>query len=445
MKNLFIRILVCTFLGLMIVPLSAQTVRLQVNIEVTNEGPVVDPVDAKEIMEEVVDIFAEAPVNIEFCIRMVSGNLPSNSPNDYMILNVPAQGIQHCNIGFGCTQQGPFLNSVAEVPGGNFGVAVICHELGHCLGLPHTFKSNSGHGGLTVDPIDPYKIIFDEDPDFCFGIEDTGIDWNLDGFNPGKWEFTHLIGDCGSAHSGICANADSQSTDPDDTKDKIPCPIELQTPGGFFKGALAEFGPEAAAIILGDIVVADTPCSIPSNTSLSGNFAVIDISATCDFEGLTLDAQNAGAVGVIFCHDVANARPFEMPGSNPSINIPAVMISQGNCESVKNFPGEANLELFGCVTPHVIPLLFQLHDCSDNAISINDDPNNLFSFFQLDAAGNEVPITGTINTNVTRNFMSQNSFPFRDLNAPCPFEFTPDQMAKLNEHALAREATQTNS
>jgi photosystem II stability/assembly factor-like uncharacterized protein len=75
----------------------------------------------------------------------------------------------------------------------------------------------------------------------------------------------------------------------------------------------------------GDLSLA---CGEASNSSdIAGNIAVIR-RGDCYFVDKVMNAQNAGAVAVIIVNKNAGESSFAMSGSNPQINIPAVMITK---------------------------------------------------------------------------------------------------------------------
>src|SRR5262249_53161671 len=63
--------------------------------------------------------------------------------------------------------------------------------------------------------------------------------------------------------------------------------------------------------------------------SLTGQIALID-RGTCSFASKTLNAQNAGAIGVIMVNNAAGCPPPGMAGTDRTITIPTVMISQSD-------------------------------------------------------------------------------------------------------------------
>ncbi|MBK7966638.1 MAG: hypothetical protein IPK10_16100 [Bacteroidetes bacterium] len=79
----------------------------------------------------------------------------------------------------------------------------------------------------------------------------------------------------------------------------------------------------------------DLGCSAYPVGTFSGKVAVID-RGTCSFESKVLNAQLAGAIGVVIVNNVAGA-PFTLGGSNSlGVNIPSVMISQSDGVILKN-------------------------------------------------------------------------------------------------------------
>lgn len=68
-------------------------------------------------------------------------------------------------------------------------------------------------------------------------------------------------------------------------------------------------------------------CAAPAN-SVTGKIALID-RGTCNFTAKVLNAQTAGAIAVIMVNNVAGA-PIPMGGTDNTITIPAVMISQSD-------------------------------------------------------------------------------------------------------------------
>ena len=72
----------------------------------------------------------------------------------------------------------------------------------------------------------------------------------------------------------------------------------------------------------------------PINASVSGRIALID-RGDCNFTVKVLNAQNAGAVGVVIANNAPNAGPPQLGGNNGAITIPVLGISQENGTALK--------------------------------------------------------------------------------------------------------------
>jgi hypothetical protein len=101
---------------------------------------------------------------------------------------------------------------------------------------------------------------------------------------------------------------------------------------GRYGAAGAAFGPEPTeAALAGDIALVSDGSANPTEGCgplvgfPAGSIALVD-RGTCGFTQKVLNAQNAGAVGVIVANNVPGT-PFQMGGDDPAIVIPAVMVS----------------------------------------------------------------------------------------------------------------------
>ena len=71
-------------------------------------------------------------------------------------------------------------------------------------------------------------------------------------------------------------------------------------------------------------------CSAATNAAdLAGKIALID-RGTCDFVVKAKNAQNAGAIAVVVADNKVEAPPFGMSGTDPTITIPSVLITQAD-------------------------------------------------------------------------------------------------------------------
>jgi hypothetical protein len=68
---------------------------------------------------------------------------------------------------------------------------------------------------------------------------------------------------------------------------------------------------------------------------VSGRIALLD-RGSCAFATKVKNAQNAGAIGVIVADNLAETPPPGMGGSDSTISIPSVMISQADGANIRN-------------------------------------------------------------------------------------------------------------
>ncbi|MEP6682126.1 MAG: M36 family metallopeptidase, partial [Parafilimonas sp.] len=102
---------------------------------------------------------------------------------------------------------------------------------------------------------------------------------------------------------------------------------------------IANVGPITGNVALYNDMSASTHegCVAPSNASaLVGKIALID-RGTCSFTVKALNAQNAGAKGVIIADNVPGEYPIIMGGTDNTITVPAIMISFETGDSMKQY------------------------------------------------------------------------------------------------------------
>ena len=76
-----------------------------------------------------------------------------------------------------------------------------------------------------------------------------------------------------------------------------------------------------------EVVLASPLNACSSVTSaVAGQIALV-VRGVCGFTVKAKNAQLAGAIGVIVYDNIVNGHPIEMGGSDPTVTIPAVMIS----------------------------------------------------------------------------------------------------------------------
>ncbi len=102
-----------------------------------------------------------------------------------------------------------------------------------------------------------------------------------------------------------------------------------------FGGAIPSSPLTANLILVADATapINDACEAITNAAAINGRIALID-RGLCGFTDKVFAAQQAGAIAVIIANNVAGA-PFSMGGSNNSITIPALMISQADGNALK--------------------------------------------------------------------------------------------------------------
>lgn len=112
---------------------------------------------------------------------------------------------------------------------------------------------------------------------------------------------------------------------------------------GDYVGAGASFGPALTlggvtanvVLVIDSVAPTSDGCDpILNGAALAGKIALIDRGA-CNFTVKVAAAQAAGAVGVIVANNVAGA-PIGMSGTDPTITIPSLMVSQADGTTIKN-------------------------------------------------------------------------------------------------------------
>ena len=203
---------------------------------------------------------------------------------------------------------------------------VVLHELGHGLGFAQ--YANTSTGTLFSGGVDIYqRFLFDNS---------TGLHWNqmndtqraTSAINTG-----HLVWD-GPAVVAMAPNFLGPRSEV-----RVTAPAGIS---GLKVFGTASFGPAVnAGTISGQVVLAvdgvaptSDGCSALTNAgAMAGKIALIDRGA-CAFVQKTANAQAAGAIAVVIANNVAGSPP-EMGGTDPSITIPTVSISQADGQAIK--------------------------------------------------------------------------------------------------------------
>jgi hypothetical protein len=207
-------------------------------------------------------------------------------------------------------------------------LAVLLHEFGHGLGFS-TVTSGSTGNWLNGPPSAP--AIWDR---FLYD-ETTGLHWDENS---------------AAQRQASAINTGNLTWDGEETSYAagtfLSLAPELVVPfgSGLLEGNGATFGPPLTlggltgeAIVVDDGVAATSTsdaCESPfvNAAALAGKIAVLD-RGTCTFVVKAKNAQDNGAIGVIMINNVAG--PFSPGGTDPTITIPTIAITQADGAALK--------------------------------------------------------------------------------------------------------------
>jgi hypothetical protein len=208
-------------------------------------------------------------------------------------------------------------------------VAILLHELGHGLGF-QTFTSDSGFQSLGVPSIYD-RFLFDNTQNKTWA-QMTTAERGQSATNTGNlvWIGQQVLNDVPGMLSTPRLTVNS------------PTAI-----AGNYEVGTAAFGPRLTASgVTGGVIQGIDPsndsgesttdgCSPLTNTAaVSGKIALID-RGTCPFVLKVKNAQNAGAIGVIIVDNAPGSPPPGMAGSDSTITIPSVRVTQADGNTIR--------------------------------------------------------------------------------------------------------------
>lgn len=214
---------------------------------------------------------------------------------------------------------------------------VVMHEYAHGLGFSN-FENEATGAWLGYDGVTPNSGFPDAYSQFTYD-NTAGLKWTqmtqaqraASGLNYGNVVFTGARATAG-AKLLLGPRADFRVT--------APAPVA----GNYAIGSV-NFGPLVSttnfngSVVLGtDSVGAFGDGCEPITSNVSGKIALIDRGA-CTIASKTKNAQNAGAVGVIIANNAAQNPPPNFIGTDPTITIPTIVVTQAAGTSFKaNLP-----------------------------------------------------------------------------------------------------------
>ncbi len=197
---------------------------------------------------------------------------------------------------------------------------VILHEIGHGLGFSTT---TNGQTGLVLNS---FPAVWD----FFLFNPATGLHWNQ--MNNAQRVASAIS--CGNLvwDGPVTTSAAAVFLGP---KPNLHVNSPAPVVGDYEIGA-ATFGPQlSSTAVTGNVALANDGVGVLTNACeplinvVAGKIVLLDRGG-CTFTVKVKNAQNAGAIGVIVADSVAGCPPAGLGGSDPTITIPSVRISQSD-------------------------------------------------------------------------------------------------------------------
>jgi hypothetical protein len=202
---------------------------------------------------------------------------------------------------------------------------VVLHEMGHGLGF-----STSTFAGVQIEGL-PH--VYDR---FLFDAT-QGMHWN-------EMSEPQRVASAQNCQGLAWDGANVVSAAPSYLGPKpvlrVDAPASI---AGDYEVGLPSFGPAINTTgVSGSVVLALDGAGVPTNgcepftnaAEIAGNIALIDRGG-CTFVQKVLNAQSAGAIGVIVADSTVGCPPAGMGGIDPSIVIPSVRVTQADGLTIK--------------------------------------------------------------------------------------------------------------
>ena len=234
----------------------------------------------------------------------------------------------------GCLETSSWYYGVDASPGASQVdlLGVVLHEFGHGLGFSTTTSGSSGSYASG------YPHVYDH---FLYD-NSLGLHW--DQMTSGErvasanacarlvWDGAHVV-----------SHAPGALADKPVLRVNAPPAID-----GDYEVGTAAFGPSlTASPLTQDLVLVDDGTgtttdgceALINGGAVSGKIALVD-RGNCPFVQKVMNAQNAGAIGVVIADNVAGCPPAGLGGVDPTITIPSVRVTLADGNTIKaNLPG----------------------------------------------------------------------------------------------------------
>ena len=219
-----------------------------------------------------------------------------------------------------------------NTPAGQYNfLDVVMHEFGHGLGFANAENEGTGQfaGGLQ----DIYSVYTYDNTAGKYWPQMTVAERKASGINYGKVVFTGA-----SATAGAALTLDPR------TAFRVDAPASI---AGDYSYGTAGFGPTVTPDNFSGMVVVGTDGVGASNdgcepltnaAAAAGNIVLMD-RGTCNFTQKALNAQNAGATGVIIANNAAGSPPPGLGGADPAVMVPTISVTQPDGVILRNATG----------------------------------------------------------------------------------------------------------
>ncbi len=262
--------------------------------------------------------FTNAPVTDTWHVSALASSLTGTDINGG---DVDINTTFNSAIDDGCFNSGWYYGLDGATPAGFTPLLpVVLHELGHGLGF--LTLANGTTGALFQNTPDSWTRFMRD--------EETGENWS-DMTNAER--AASAINDPNLVWTGPNVTAEFPNVL------GSPAVFTINSPAGIagdYDIQTASFGPAIPdAGLTADVVLADDGTGVDVNdaceainTDLTGAIAIVN-RGSCNFTAKVINAQNAGAVGVLVANNVPDGLP-PMGGADPLVTIPSVGISQAD-------------------------------------------------------------------------------------------------------------------
>ncbi|MDT4952349.1 MAG: hypothetical protein QOJ02_487 [Acidobacteriota bacterium] len=200
-------------------------------------------------------------------------------------------------------------------------VTVLIHEFAHGLGFQTFTNANTGAQASGFPSIYD-RFLLDNTTNKTWA-QMTDAERAASALNTGKLVW-----------NGAQATSDAHTVLSSSPRLRINPPSSI---AGSYQVGTADFGPSLTSSGVTANVGQASPtdgCTAITSASVSGKIALID-RGNCNFVSKVKNAQNAGAVGVIIADNTTGNPPPGMTGTDSTIIIPTVSITQADGNTIK--------------------------------------------------------------------------------------------------------------